>query len=119
MSLPPDKLLSTLAMAQLGLVAPALEGTYPGGSASTIGLAMLLIAQDVATADARRAQVEARAGELLAAAGLPVPEGHDARLGALDALLASTADRDLERRILDLYVEMSEAAFVVPPPLPT
>lgn len=119
MSLPPDKLLGVLGMAQLGVVAPALEGTYPGGSASTIGFLLLLIAQDVATADAWRARVETRAAELLAEAGAAVPAGHDARLAALDAVLAETTDAALERRILDLYVEMSEAAFIVPPPVPT
>lgn len=119
MSLPPEKLLGAAAMAQLGTVAPALEGTYAGGGASTIGILLLLVAQDVATLPERRARVEARSGELLASAGAAVPDGHDARLAALDALLAATADRDLERRILDLYVEMSEAAFVVPPPMPT
>gem|GEM_PF-1997383 len=119
MSLPPDRMLAALAMAQLGMVAPPLEESYAGGSAKTIGLALLLLAQDVAGAPARRARVEARASELLAEAGATVPVGHDARLDALDALLASTADRDLERRILDLYVEMSEVAFVAPPALPT
>jgi hypothetical protein len=119
MSLPTDQMLAGLAMAQLTMVAPPLEESYAGGSARTIGLALLLLAQDVATADARRARVEARAAELLAEAGVAVPDGHDARLAALDALLAATADRALERRILDLYVEMSEAAFVAPPPLPT
>ena len=118
MSLPPEKLLETLAMAQLTIVAPALEGSYAGGGASTIGLALLLVAQDVATRDARRARAANAAGVVLADAGAVVPDGHDARIEALDRLLASTGDRDLERRILDLYVEMSEAGFIAPPALP-
>jgi hypothetical protein len=119
MSVPPDKLLSVLAMAQLTTVAPALEGSYAGGGASTIGLALLVLAQDVATRDARRQRSGEAAAMLLAGAGHVVPDGHDERLQALDDLLASTDDRDLERRILDLYVEMTEAAFVAPPVLPT
>lgn len=119
MSLPPDKLLAALAMAQLTEVAPALEGSYAGGSASTLGLAVLLLAGDAVAYERRRAATATAAAELLAAAGAAVPEGHDARLAAVDALLATTRDPALERRILDFYVTMAEAALIPAPVLPT
>jgi hypothetical protein len=117
MSLPPETLVGALAMAQLSTVAPALEGSYAGGCASTVGLALLLVAQDLAGAEARRTRESEGAAALLAEAGVAVPEGHAARLSALDRLLAATSDPARERRILDFYVEISEAAFVAPPPL--
>lgn len=118
MSLPPDRLAATLAMAQLTMVAPALEGSYAGGTAATLGLTLLLVAQDAATWGVRQVRESEGAAELLAGAGADVPEGHDARLDALDALLAGATDPDLIHRILDFYVEISEAAAVTPPPLP-
>lgn len=118
MSLPPDKLLTTLAMAQLTMVAPPLEGSYAGGSATTLGLGVLLLAGDAVTYAARRESTAAAAGSILHDAGVTVPDGHDARLEALDRLLADTRDAVLERRILDLYVAMSEAARLTLPALP-
>jgi hypothetical protein len=118
MSLPPAAILTALGQAQLGIVAPALEGSYAGGTAATIGLALLLLAQDAAGAPARDARTAERAAALLAEGGASVPETLAAQLEALDSLLAAAAP-DLERRILDLYVEMSEAAFVAPPTMPT
>ncbi|MFC3711314.1 hypothetical protein ACFOMD_01950 [Sphingoaurantiacus capsulatus] len=119
MSLTPAQLTVTLGMAQLTMVAPALEGTYAGGTAATLGLALILVAQDSATWDARQVRESEGAAELLASAGAPVPEGHDPRLAALDTLLAETQDPALTRRILDFYVEITEAAAVTPPPLPS
>ena len=118
MSLTPDSLLMTLAMAQLSMVAPALEGTYAGGSAATIGLGVLVLAKDAVTDETRRAQASEAAGEILSEVGAEVPEGHDARMAAIDRLLAATSDPELERRILDLYVTMSEAALLPVPTLP-
>lgn len=118
MSLPPDQLLTTLAMAQLTMVAPALEGSYAGGTAATVGLGVLVLAKDALTYETRRAQAAEAAGTILAAAGADVPDGHDARMAALDWLLAATNDPETERRILDLYVAMSEAALLTVPALP-
>lgn len=118
MSLPPDKLLTTLAMAQLTMVAPPLEGTYAGGTATTLALGVLLLAGDAVTHAARQTATAEAAGAILAAAGVPVPEDYDARLEALDQLLAATRDPALERRILDLYVAMTEAARLPMPALP-
>lgn len=118
MSLSPDKLLQTLAMAQLTMVAPALDGSYAGGAAATVGLGVLVLAQDAVTYEARRARTAEAAGAILADTGVAVPDGHDACLAALDRLLAGSADPALERRILDLYVAMSEAALIAPPVLP-
>lgn len=118
MSLPPDKLLTTLAMAQLTMVAPPLEGNYAGGTATTIGLGVLLLAGDALTHGARQASTAEAAGSILRDAGVEVPAGHDARLAALDGLLAGTQDPALERRILDLYVTMSDAARLTLPVLP-
>ena len=118
MSLPPDRLLQTLAIAQLTMVAPPLEGTYAGGSATTLALGVLLLASDATSFAARQATTAEAAGIILRNADVDVPEGHDARLEALDRLLASTRDAALERRILDLYVAMSEAARLTIPALP-
>lgn len=118
MSLTPAQLTTSLAMAQLTMVAPALEGTYAGGSAATLGLALLLVAQDAAIWAERQARESDGAAELLRAAGAAVPDGHDDRLAALDRLLAAAQDPALERSILDFYVEFSEAAAVTPPPMP-
>lgn len=118
MSLPPDRLAAALAMAQLTMVAPALEGSYAGGTAATLGLTLLLVAQDAATWADRQARESDGAAALLAEAGAAVPDGHDARLAALDALLAATDDPARVRRILDFYVAISEAAAVTPPPIP-
>jgi hypothetical protein len=118
MSLPPHQLAASLAMAQLTMVAPALEGSYAGGTAATLGLALLLVAQDAATWAERQARESDGAAALLDFAGVEVPDGHAARLAALDTLLAGTADAALTRRILDFYVEITEAAAVTPPPMP-
>jgi len=118
MSLPTDQLLTTLAMAQLSMVVPVLEGTYAGGTAATIGLGVLVLAKDALTYETRRAQAAEAAGAILAQAGADVPEGHDGRMAALDRLLAATNDPGTERRILDLYVAMSEAALLPAPALP-
>ena len=80
---------------------------------------VVLLAQDAATAEARRSRTSEQAGAILGEAGAEMPDGHDERLAALDRLLAETRDPALERRILDLYVAMSEAAFVLPPVLPS
>lgn len=48
MSLHPSQLLGALAMTQATVIAPALEGSYAGGSAATIAAALMLIAQDLA-----------------------------------------------------------------------
>lgn len=119
MSLPPDKLLQTLAVAQLTIVAPPLEGSYAGGTAATIALGVLALAQDAVAYEGRRARTAETAGAILADAGVAVPDGHDPRLEALDRLLAATSDAALERRILDLYVAMTEVALIAPPVLPT
>jgi hypothetical protein len=118
MSLPPDRLLQTLAMAQMTIVAPALEGSYAGGAAATVALGVLALAQDAVAYEARRARTAEAAAAILADAGVAVPDGHDARLEALDRLLAGTADPALERRILDLYVAMTEAALITLPAMP-
>ena len=117
MSLAPDRLLTALAMAQLTQVAPPLEGSYAGSSATTIALGLLILARDAPAYEGRRAAAAEAAGAILADAGAPVPEGHDARMEALDRLLAATTDLALERRVLDLYVAMAEAALI-PAPVP-
>jgi hypothetical protein len=118
MSLPPDKLLQALAMAQLTMVAPALEGTYAGGTAGTLGLAVLLLAEDAVKHAARQAQAAETVGAILREAGVAAPDGLEARLAAIDRLLAETRDPALGRRILDAYVAMSEAALITAPALP-
>ena len=65
MSLPPAQMLAALGMAQMTTVTPALEGRYEGGSAGTIGLLLILLAQDAATAVAREAAEVAAMRDLL------------------------------------------------------
>jgi len=117
MSLPPAQALAALAMTQLQTVSPALEGSYAGGSASVIGLLTLLLAQDAATAEPRRARECAAMRTLLAAHGEPVEGDHEALLGRIEALHARVAgDPAANRAILALLSDMADAAFVAPPP---
>lgn len=110
MSLPTAQMLAALGMAQMSSVAPALEGRYEGGSAGTIGLLLILLAQDVATAGTREAAEVEAMRELLGR-----NEGtHSELLEALTAAHA-TADPALDYRILDFLVTMADAAFVAPP----
>ena len=110
MSLAPAQMLAALGMAQLGTVAPALEGRYEGGSANTIGLLLILLAQDTATAGAREvADIEAMR-ELLNRT-----DGTHAELQAALNEAHATADPALDRRILNVLVGISERAFVAPP----
>ena len=113
MSLAPAQMLAALGMAQMTTVAPALEGRYEGGSASTIGLLLILLAQDAATAGAREAAEVEAMRELLART-----DGTHAELLAALTEAHDTADADLSRRILGVLVDMTEAAFVVPPQAP-
>lgn len=96
MNLSLPQLLGSLGMAQLGLVAPALEGQYAGGSAATIGVMLLLLAQDVA-----RPQTD------------PVEwAAIDARLAAIDS---DPAHADETRMLLDRLVELTAAAALAMP----
>lgn len=108
-------LLAALGMAQAGMVAPALDEGYAQGSAGTIAMVLLMLAQDAATRDERRA------GETAAMAALLGRHGsHDDLLGRLDVALTDAearGDRALERAVLDLYVAMADGAFVTPPAL--
>jgi hypothetical protein len=118
MSLPPAQALAALAMTQLTVVGPALEGSYAGGSASTIGLLTLLLAQDAATAETRRARECDAMRALLAAHGEAADGDHGALLARIEALHARVAaDPAANRAILALLSEMADAAFVAPPPM--
>lgn len=118
MSLPPAQALAALAMTQLQTVAPALEGSYAGGSASVIGLLTLLLAQDAATSEARRAQECAAMRALLTAHGEPADGDHAALLARLELLHARVSnDPGSNRAILGFLSEMADAAFVAPPPM--
>lgn len=110
MSLPTAQMLVALGMAQMTTVAPALEGRYEGGSAGTIGLLLILLAQDAATAGAREAaEVEAMR------ALMGRTDGSHADL--LAALTDAHADADpaRDRAIVEFLVTMADAAFVAPP----
>ncbi len=110
MSLPPSQMLAALGMAQMTSIAPALDGRYEGGSAGTIGLLLILLAQDAATARAREvAEVKAMRTVLNRNDGT-----HTELLAALTEAHAN-ADPDLNRRVLEFLVEMAESAFVAPP----
>ena len=110
MSLPPAQMLAALGMAQMTTVAPALEGRYEGGSAGTIGLLLILLAQDAVTRPTREAaEIEAMR------ALLGRTDGTNAELLAAITEAHATADPALNRRILDVLVTMADAAFVAPP----
>ena len=110
MSLPTAQMLAALGMAQLSTVAPALEGRYEGGSAGTIGLLLILLAQDAVTRPTREAaEIEAMR------ALLGRTDGTNAELLAAITEAHATADPALNRRILDVLVTMADAAFVAPP----
>ena len=110
MSLAPAQMLAALGMAQMTTVAPALEGRYEGGSAGTIGLLLILLAQDAVTRPTREAaEIEAMRALLNRTDGT-----HAELLAALTATQA-TADPARNRRILDVLVMMADAALVAPP----
>ena len=121
MSLPPAAALVALGMAQLQEIGPALDGQFSGGTANTLGICLILLAQDAATLPARRATEEAQMRAILAEAGLPADGLHEGlieRVTALHARIDGDAGHAaLNARILDLYVSMTEAAFVQPPPM--
>ncbi len=110
MSLAPAQMLAALGMAQMTTVAPALEGRYEGGSAGTIGLLLILLAQDAATAGAREAAEIARMRSLLGRT-----DGTHAELLISLTEVHTTADAQLNRQILSFLSEMADAAFVAPP----
>ena len=110
MSLPPAQMLAALGMAQMTTVTPALEGRYEGGSAGTIGLLLILLAQDAATAVAREAAEVAAMRDLLNRT-----DGTHAELLTALADAHATADFVLDRRILDILVTIADSAFVAPP----
>lgn len=88
MSLSPPQLLGALAMTQATVVAPALEGSYAGGSAATIAATLMLIAHDLAR-----------------------PQPDTAEWAAIDARLAlidgDPAHGDETRALLDRLVEIT------------
>ncbi len=93
MSLSSPQLVGALAMAQASSVAPALEGQYAGGSASTIAACLMLVAQDL-----MRPQTD------------PVEwAAIDARLRAIDS---DPAHADETRALLDRLVALTEAAVL-------
>lgn len=93
MSLHPSQLLGALAMTQATVIAPALEGSYAGGSAATIAAALMLIAQDLA-----RPQPDP--GEWAAI---------DARLALIDG---DPSHADETRGLLGRLVEITGAAVL-------
>ena len=125
MSLAAEQYLAACAAAQLGEVAPALEGSYSGGTAATVGALLVLAVQDLAARPAREAAEAERLRSIYDAAvdaGIAVPEPRD--LAGLRAGLenlhgaAETAGEDrLCRRILHHYVETAEAAKLELPAL--
>ena len=109
MSLPPSQMLAALGMAQMTSVAPALDGRYEGGSAGTIGLLLILLAQDAATAGAREAAEVEAMRELVGRS-----DGTHAELLSATTDAHATADADLNRLILEVLVRMAESAFLAP-----
>lgn len=96
MSLHPSQLLGALAMTQATIIAPALEGSYAGGSAATIAAALMLIAQDL----------------VLPRCDLGEWAAIDARLALIDS---DPAHGDETRSLLDRLVEITGAAVLYMP----
>lgn len=120
-NLRPEAYLTALAMAQAGEVAPALEGTYAGGTAGTIAAVLMFAIQDIAGLEARERAEAERLRTLLGnrvAAGTSLAELRVA-IGELHAELDARDDAEakaLAIRILDHYVATAEAALLVVPP---
>lgn len=116
MSLPTSAVLAALGMAQATMVAPLLEdGGYGQGTAGTIAMVLLMLAQDAATSEARIAAETAAMRHLLGRDG-----NHAELLAALDARLAAAeaaGDTAFVGAALDLLVEKADGAFVTPPAL--
>lgn len=93
MSLSSPQLIGALAMAQSGTVAPALEGHYAGGSASTIAACLMLIAQDL-----MRSQIDPAEWAAI-----------DGRLRLIDGDPASIEET---QTLLDRLVVLTEAAVL-------
>lgn len=118
MSLVPEHYLAACAAAQLTEVAPALEGSYAGGTAGTIGALLMLAVQDMTARPAREAAEKARLSEIFKAAragGLTdAPPRSLAAMRAALATLHKEAEQrqagDLVRQILDHYVATADAA---------
>lgn len=115
MSITLAQTLASLGTAQLSRIAPLLEGSYAGGEASSIGMLLLVLAQDAATLADRQARETARMAELLGRTGshrellAALAERH----AALDA--AGEGRGQAAIAILDFLVEMADAAAVEVP----
>lgn len=125
MSLSAEQILGTCAAAQLTSVAPALEGTYAGGTAGTIGALLILAAQDIAARPKREAAELARLQEIFArarTAGLidSQPSGLVEMRAGLEALhkkVEESAQTDICTLILDHYVATAEGFQLMMPEL--
>ena len=91
-----SQLLGALALTQGGVIAPALEGCYAGGSAATIAAVLMLIAQDLT-----RPQPDPREWAAI-----------DARLALVDG---NPQHADETRDLLDRLVEITGAAMLYMP----
>lgn len=111
MSVALPQLLAALGTAQATMVAPQLEGSYVGGSAGTIAVSLLLLAQDCATAEARTTSEVAAMSALLGQTG-----SHAELLAKLAErhaeVDADPTQREAGRAILDLLVTMTSAAVL-------
>jgi hypothetical protein len=119
MNLRPEAYLTALAIAQAGEVAPALEGTYLGGTAGTIAGVLMFAVQDVATLPAREAAEAERLRSLLGETAPATLQAMRTAIVTLHAELDARGDaaaKALALRILDHYVATAEAALLVPPP---
>ena len=125
MSLTPEQYLTVCAAAQLGSVAPALEGSYEGGTAGTIGALLLMAVQDIAARPGREAAEYERLRAIFdqaEASGYAVPAtGQLPPLReALETLHVSAeerGDRALCGAILDHLVQTAAAARLEMPAL--
>lgn len=109
MSLSPEQYLTACAASQMAEVHPALDGSFAGGTAGTIGVLLMFAVQDIAARPAREAAELASLMEIYRKAGRAMLDGLPAARAGLDALMAE-ATGDLRGMILDHFVRTTEAA---------
>ncbi|MGB3722983.1 MAG: hypothetical protein WA979_09220 [Pacificimonas sp.] len=112
MSLKPEHYLSACAASQMLEVVPALEGTYAGGTAGTVGALLMMAVQDLSGRAEREAAEWERLRAIYAAAGEPEPADLGmarAGLKAMHERAEKAKDVDVLRAILDHLVITTEA----------
>ncbi len=111
MSLTPEQYLSACAASQMLEVVPALDGSYAGGTAGTVGALLMMAVQDLGSRTEREAAEFERLKVIFNRAGDAVPITLHAARDGLDALherAETGGDHALTQMVLDHYVVTTE-----------